>query len=106
MIMMVTFKDYLDKNSWVLNSHSDTKVVTTETLGKWHLEKWIKHNKDLQYSAEELIENMKMILKGRDLPLANVILSMEGVPYQSHLEIAVDCLGEKEVKKRLEELNK
>lgn len=84
------FKEYLEKNSWILNSHSDTKVITIETLGKWAVNS-IKTNKQIK---EKLIQE-------NDLRKSQSYLMAFGKEEFAR-EIAVACLGEVEIQKRLE----
>lgn len=77
---MMGFKDYLEKNAWVLNSHSDTKVMAMDTLGKWFLKKSICLKK--QIDGDEI--------DGIDLAY------WEG-NRQLLRELAVDCLGKEKV---------
>lgn len=91
---MNPFKDFLEKNAWILNSHSDTKVITTHTLGEWALKK-------AQWYKEQAIKNDS--LKYYKSPGGGFeLLTICGV----YRDIAFECLGEEEASKRLKELNK
>ena len=94
---MSLFKKYLEKNSWVLNSHSDTRVVTLDTLGKWALQEWedcvVEGDNDVSREAAYWLKLDKFKMLGMLTHDAFMI------------EIAFACLGEEKLKEHLKKVS-
>lgn len=104
--MRESFAEFLEKNKkkviWDDAIYED--AISLNALGKWHFSKWIELMRRLKYSNSELSKVFYTIITAKSFPLNNFLDELEALPFQSHLEIAVDCLGQENIEKRLREL--
>ena len=99
------FKEFLKKLQFKINQHKGSEVIYAKDLGNWAWGSWLEmyeacENKEVDWENELSIFNWDMY---RDEGWDCFVGDSFGIPF---FQIAVDCLGKKEIKKRLKELTK
>ncbi len=95
------FEKYLERNSWVLNSHSDTKVISIHTLGEWAWKTFYENTKRIRLAKDGkgAFKDKKGRVRRLKKEYMNKLIHRNDV----YINIALACLGKKEIDKRLQD---